>query len=215
MRSLLCSSQQWDADRCGSDSHHLVRAVYDHLHRLDPKVSFPVTDAQVDELAALGQRTLQRFGFDVPSVHADPGSDLALRQYAAALGLVPMSRLETERAACDERLIEALERCLEDKPTRVVLCTPEPSQRLLAGIQRLRPRLAQHRVKLTLLKIDETAGLPLGPGSTHRIIADSIRWRHDARTLRNRKLLKKLHVGLEAGVANPRAVVVRNPGTSE
>jgi hypothetical protein len=197
MRALLCSSQQWDADRSGSDEHHVVRSVYDHLHRLDPKVSFPTTDAQLDELAALAQRTLQRFGFEIPSVQGTPGRDLALRQYAAALGLVPMSRLEPERNSCDERLVDALERCLDDKPTRVVLCTAEPSQRLLVGLERLRPRLAQHRVKVSLLKIDETTGLPLGPSEMHRIIADSIRWRHDALTLRNRKAMKRLHIGIE------------------
>jgi hypothetical protein len=75
----------------------------------------------------------------------------------------------------------------------------------LAGIKRLRPRIAQRRIKLSLLRIDETAGLPLAVDETSRIVADSIRWRHHAVTLRNRRHLKSLHIGVEPnlGASNP------------
>jgi uncharacterized protein (DUF58 family) len=205
MRALLRAAQQWDADRCGSDEHHVLQLVYDHLHRLEQQLRFPTTTAEVEQLAALTQRTLQRFDFESPSVSARSKRERTLRQYAAAMGLVPASRIEPERAATDERLLEVLERCLADKPTRVVLCTPEPTQRLLAGIKRLRPRIAQRRIKLSLLRIDETAGLPLAVDETSRIVADSIRWRHHAVTLRNRRHLKSLHIGVEPnlGASNP------------
>lgn len=201
MRALVRSAQQWDADRSGSDEHHVLQLVYDHLHRLDQRLRFPTSTDQVDQLAALARQTLQRFDFESPKVFARSKRERTLRQYAAAMGLVAASRLEAERAGTDERLLEALERCLADKPTRIVLCTPEPTQRLLAGIKRLRPRIAQRRVRVSLLKIDETAGLPLSSGETDRIIADSIRWRHHAAALRNRRYLKSLHVSVEPVLA--------------
>ena len=200
MRAILRSAQPWDADRCGSDKQQVLELVYDHLHRLEQDLKFPNSSAEIDQLASLGLQTLQRFEFEVPSVFARSARERALRQYASAMGLVPISRLEPERVASDDQLLEALERCLADKPTRVLLCTPEPSQRLFQGIARLRPRIAQRRVRVSLLKIDETAGLPLGPDITSRIIADSIRWRHDAIALRNRTQMKSLHIGVDLGL---------------
>jgi len=210
LQALIGSVQQWDADRCGSDEHHVLQLVYDHLHRLDQQLKHPTTTAEIERLATLGQETLQRFGFDTPRVYARSKRERKLRQYAAAMALVPASRLEPERTSTDQRLIDSIERCLADKPTRIVLCSPEPTQRLFVGIERLRRRIAQRRVKLSLLRIDETAGLPLASDETSRMIADSIRWRHHGLALRNRRQLKNLHIGVEPALGT-RLLRVRSP----
>lgn len=212
MRAIMRSAQPWDADRCGSDQQQVVELVYDHLHRMEQDLKYPHSSSELDQLASLGLQTLRRFEFEVPTVFARSATERALRQYASAMGLVPISRLEPERAACDEQLLEGIERCLADKPSRIVLCTPEPSPRLVQGIARLRPRIAQRRIRVSLLKIDETAGLPLGSDITSRIIADSIRWRHDAIALRNRTQMKSLHIGIELGLGAHRT---KRPGSSE
>ena len=197
VKGLLCSAQHWDADRCGSDERHVAQLVYDHLHRIEPDLKFTNSEAEVEQLAALALRTLHRFDFEIPGVFAHSETERALRQYASAMGLAPVFRLEPDRGACDARLIESIERCLSDKPTRIVLCTVEPNERLFAGIETLQRRLAQKRVKLTLLQIDAAAGLPVGPQPLSQIIADSIRLRLSGIELRSRLQMKRLRIGIE------------------
>ncbi len=197
MRSLLCSTQHWDADRCGSDERHVAQLAYEHLHRIEPELKFPASNTEFEQLASLALQTLRRFDFEIPDVFASSKRELALRQYASAMGLVPAYRLQPDRAACDQRLVESIERCLIDKPTRIVLCTVDPNERLLAGIETMRRRLAQRRVRLTLLRIDGAAGLPTGPQPSSQIIADSIRWRLSGMALRTRLQMKRLRIEIE------------------
>ena len=206
LQGLIQAAQPWDADRCGSDERHVLQLVFDHLRHIDSQLTFPHADLDIESFALQALQALKRFDFEIPEAYARLPRERALRQYAAAMGLIPATRLEPDRPRCDVRFVEAIERCLDSKPTRIVLCTVDPSPILLGGIEALQRRILQRRVKLTHLRIDAAAGLARGPSTEAEIIADGIRLRLRGVELKNRFPMRRLRIGIE-----PAPVFRRSP----
>lgn len=194
---LLRATQHWDEDRAGSDATRTLAVVVDHLQRIEPDLAETRGSRSSGHVAEVADRVLQRLGFEVPPVFAQRPTDQRLRQYAAAMGLVPAPRLQPERAQTDRQLIKAIEQCLRDRASRVVLCTVEPSATLLDGIEALRRRIQQRRVRLSLLRINVSSGIGADQQPASRLIADAVRLRYTAEQLRNRQRLRRLGIAVE------------------
>jgi inosine-uridine nucleoside N-ribohydrolase len=141
--------------------------------------------------------TLKRFDLEIPEIYALLDEERVLRQYASAFGLSYPQRLEPERPSTDEELIDAIERCLLDRPSRVIICSVEPSTRLVNRLASLRRKLARRRVRISWLCMNATAGLPSVCSSVQAAVNDGIRWRAKAAHLAFRSQLPRLGIDIE------------------
>ncbi len=206
--SLLKAAHHWDSDRSGSDELDVARMVLEHMTRLDGPLVHQLTPSQIEAIAQAATVLMQRFELEVPEVFAGTSRERTLRQYATAFGLTSPPRLELERRLSDSQLLTAIERCMADRPTRILLCSIEPNARLLDGIMSLRRRLAHNRIKMSWLTIQSTAGLPSTGGVIQRVVNDAIIWRTSASTPGTLTRLKRLGISIEQ---TPRARILRRP----
>ena len=195
--ALLKSVQLWDADRSGCDEDDVARVVLEHMARLDPKAAHRLTPTRLEPIALAALAITQRFEFETPEVFAPSPREKTLREYAATFGLSSPLRLELERWRSDAQLLAAIERCVSDRPTRIIIGSIEPSARLLDGIASLRRRLAYHRIKMSWLRFDPVAGLPEPSTEIHEVVNDSIRWRTAGSYANNVTKLKQIGIGVE------------------
>jgi uncharacterized protein (DUF58 family) len=210
--ALLKAAQQWDSDRSGSDELDVARIVLEHMIRLDGQLVRQVSSSQIEAIAQAANVIMKRFEHEVPEVFASTSRERTLRQYATAFGLTSPPRLELERRLCDSQLLTAIERCVADRPTRIVICSVEPNTRLLDGIVSLRRRLAHHRIKMSWLTIRSAAGLPSGDGLIQKVVNDAIMWRTSASTPKLMTRLKRLGINIEH---TPRPKILRRPTESQ
>jgi uncharacterized protein (DUF58 family) len=196
-KTLLKSVQRWDTDRSGCSEQEVARVVLEHMTRLHPDTVFQVAPTQVDQIATAAALIIKRYEFETPDVFAPTSRDRILRQYAATFGLSSPPRLEPERWLSDAQLTTALERCVTDRPTRIVLCSVEPGTRLLQGIARMRRTLAHHRIKVTWLRINSAAGLPSEGTPVQAAVNDAIRCRVTGTYPSFVAKLRSLGIGIE------------------
>ncbi len=207
-QALLKSAQLWDADRSGFDENDVARVVLEHMARLDPKAAHRLAPTRLDPIALAALAITQRLEFETPEVFAPAPREKTLREYAATFGLSSPLRLELERGRSDAQLLAAIERCVSDRPSRIIIGSVEPSARLLEGIASLRRRLAYHRIRMSWLRFDPIAGLPEPSTEIHEVVNDSIRWRTADSYVNHVAKLKQLGIGVER-VAEPRVQLRR------
>ena len=196
-QALLKSVQPWDADRSGCDENDVARVVLEHMARLDPNAAHRLTATRLEPIALSALAIMQRFDFETPEVVAPTPRDKTLREYAATFGLSSPLRLELERWRTDTQLLAAIERCVADRPSRIIIASIDPNVQLLEGIAALRRRLSYHRIKMSWLRLDPIAGLPEPSTPIHEVVNDSIRWRTAVPQANHVAKLKQLGIGVE------------------
>jgi uncharacterized protein (DUF58 family) len=194
---LLQSLQLWDADRSGSDERDVARIVLEHLSRLEPAAAHPVGISHIEAIANAATRVAQRYEFELPNASARHDRERSLRQYAAAFGLTGSPRLEAERRNTDNQLLSAIDRCVADKPSRIILCSVEPTESLLEGIANQQRRLGRRRIKLSWLGLNTLAGMPESNTSLQLAANDSIRWHFESARLGSSGRLRRVGIGIE------------------
>ena len=187
----------WDVDRSGCDEQEVARIVIEHISQLDPTTVSQVAPTQVDQIARAASLIIQRYEFETPKVFAPTPRERILREYASTFGLTSPPKLESERWRNDAQLLSAIERCVTDRPARIVVCSVEPNVRLLEGIANLRRKLTHHRMKVSWLRINSAAGLPQSAAPLQEIVNDAIRWRTSGAILRLKANLKRAGIGIE------------------
>lgn len=195
--ALLKATQLWDSDRSGYAEPDVARVVLEHMRRLQPDAVVQVVPSHVEEIARAASSIQGRFEFDIPDVFGPTPRDRILRQYASMFGLTSAPRLESERWLSDGQLLAALERCIADRPTRIIVCTTVPNTRLLEGIARLRRTLAHHRIQMSWLRINAAAGLPKVSLPIQQAINDAICLRGASSQPRFETQLKRLGIRIE------------------
>ena len=203
--ALLKAAQHWDSDRSGGDEQDVARVVLEHMTRLDGQLIHRVTPLQIEAIAQAATLLMKRFELDVPEVFAATSREQTLRQYATVFGLTAPPRLELERRLSDSQLLAAIERCVADRPIRIVVCSVEPGAQLLDGIVNLRRRSAHHRIKMSWLTIRIAAGLPSSAELVQNVVNDAICWRTSASSKGLIARLKRLGIGIEQA---PRARIL-------
>lgn len=195
--AFLKAAQLWDADRSGCDEDDVARVVLEHAVRIEPALGRQTASAGIERVLQGAARILKQFELEVPDVYAKTPRERLLRQYATVFGLTSPRKLEPERTLTDEQLLSAIERCVKDRPTRILVCSVEPSTRLLDGIALLRRRLLHHHIKLSWLCVDVSAGLPRVSTPAQQTVNDAIQWRIDAANLQLRGKLRRLGISIE------------------
>ncbi len=202
-QALLKAVQPWDADRSGYDETEVARVVLEHIARLDSTAACGLSPTRLDPLASTAHSIMQRYEFEMPEVYARTTRERTLRQYAAMFGLTTLPRLDAERWHSDTRLLAAIERCVTDRPSRIVIASVDPSPRLLEGIASLRRRLSYHRIRMSWLRFDSAAGLPGAGTPIQEMVNDSIRCRLTASGPARTTQLKRLGIAAERVIEAP------------
>jgi len=198
MRSaLLRATQFWDADRSGCDETDMARVVLEHLMRLDPAAVRNLGVSNIDEVAAAAANVLERYAFETADAYAPSARDSQLRRYAATFGLSFSPRLEAERWQTDNQIMSAIERSVSDKPSRIIVCSVEPTTSFLEGLASSRRKLARRKIRLSWLNVDATAGLPELDTPLQVMVNDSIRLQYEGTKYRTSVKLRRAGIGVE------------------
>jgi len=198
MRSgLVMAAQLWDADRSGCDELDTARIVFEHLSRLDPSTVRNVAASDIDRIAAIASNILERYELEVPDAYAAQSRERQLRKYAATFGLSLPPRLEAERWQTDNQLLLAIDQIVTAKPSRIIVCSVEPTTSFLQGLTGQRRKMAQRRVRLSWLALDPTAGMPDAANFHQRAVNDSLAWQAWGSKYKSLARLKRAGIGIE------------------
>lgn len=193
--ALAHATSTHDADRSGFDEQDAASAVLEHLRPMDPAGTRRVSSRDIDSIARLAQRALDRVRL---ATRCEPRGvstrDRLLRRYIAVFGLPVPARTMADRDNSDRELIETLLWLASQRPDRVRICSPWPRSRLADSLVKVQRRMKKLRVALDWIPMNIHYGVPDTPPTPQQLVHHTLRWRQLADAVAGRHALRKLGI---------------------
>jgi len=129
--ALTIGCGTYDAERSDLDEADVAVRVLEHLRPLDSRGLSDVRRGDLDKLAARADAMRNRAPFAAPAPLARSARERTLRRYLASFGIDSPPKVETDRAAAQAALLEALTYIsrIKPKPSLVHVVSPPPDER--------------------------------------------------------------------------------------
>src|SRR5262245_47550317 len=129
--ALTVGCGTYDFDRSDLDELDVAVRVLEHLRPLDSRGLADVRRGDLDKLAARADAMRNRAPFAAAAPNARSSRERTLRRYLASFGIDSPSKVETDRAAAQAALLDALTYIsrIKPKPSLVHVVSPPPDER--------------------------------------------------------------------------------------
>jgi uncharacterized protein (DUF58 family) len=176
--ALARATSTLDADRSGLDEQDAAAVVLEHLRPIDPKGTRRVSSRDLDAIALLARRTLERSQLaPQPEPLGISPRDRLLRRYLAVFGLPSPPRTTSDRDLTDREVIATLDWLATQRPDRIRVCSPWPRPRLLEGLAKVQRRLKKSRIALDWIPMNIHYGVGESTLAPQRLIQSTLEWR--------------------------------------
>lgn len=178
MDALTHATSSLDNDRSGLDEEDAAAVVLEHLRPMDPAGTRDVTPKDLDIIARLAQRILNRTRLQArPEPLGSSPRDRLFRRYIAEFGLPSPPRTATDRDLTDRELIGNLKWLVGQRPDKIRVCSPWPQPRLLEALIQVQRRLRKARISLDWIPMHIHYGIQDEPSIPQRLVHHTLKWR--------------------------------------
>jgi hypothetical protein len=162
---------------------------------MDPVGTHRISSKNLDAIARLAQRTLDRAQLDPqPEPMGSTPRDRLFRRYLATFGLPSHPRTTTDRDLTDREILETLKWLLTQRPDRIRICSPWPRHRLLEGLAKIQRRMKKSRVELDWIPMKVHYGLDDSASVPQSLVHHTLRWRELVEATSGQLALRRLGI---------------------
>jgi uncharacterized protein (DUF58 family) len=184
-----------DADRSGLDEQEVSAFVLEHLRPIDPAGTRHLSSRDLDGIARLAHRTLDRVHLPIrPEPLGVSPRDRLLRQYLAVFGIPSAAKSSPDREHTDNQLLETIGWLATQRPDRIRVVSPWPSSKLVDGLAKLQRRLRKQRIAFDWIAMNVHYGVDEFSSVSHQLLHDALKWRELSEARKGRLELRKLGI---------------------
>jgi len=210
--ALTHSTSTLEADRSGLDEQDVAAIVLEHLRPMDPVGTHRMSPKNLDAIAKLARRTVERAQLIAqPEPASATPRERLFRRYLSTFGLPCHPRTTTDRDLTDREILETLMWLMTQRPDRIRICSPWPRPRLLEGLVKVQRRLKKSRIELDWIPMNVHYGQSESASVHQNLVHHTLRWRELVEASNGQLALRRL--GFKNVMAQPmtRAIDVMAP----